>query len=61
MNSVARKYVNGNNKPVYQDFINWIGILESDEPIFTENNVLDFWGCGERFGIVPISRYKGYW
>ncbi len=61
MNSVARKYVNGNNKPVYQNFVNWIGILESDEPIFTENNVLDFWGCGERFGIVPISKYKGYW
>ena len=61
MNSVARKYVNGNNKPVYQNFVNWIGVLESDEPIFTENNVLDFWGCGERFGIVPISKYKGYW
>jgi len=61
MNSVARKYVNGNNKPVYQNFVNWIGILESEEPIFTESNVLDFWGCGERFGIVPISKYKGYW
>ncbi len=61
MNSVARKYVNGNNKPVYQNFVNWIGILESDEPIFTENSVLDFWGCGERFGIVPINKFKGYW
>ena len=61
MNSIAREYVNGNNKPVYQNFTNWIGILESDEPIFTKNNVLDFWGCGERFGIVPISKFKGYW
>lgn len=61
MNSVARQYVNGNNTPIYQNFVNWIGILESDKPIFLENNVLDFWGCGERFGIVPINKYKGYW
>lgn len=61
MNSIARQYVNGNNTPIYQNFVNWIGILESDKPIFSENNVLDFWGCGERFGIVPISKYKGYW
>ena len=61
MNSIARQYVNGNNTPIYQNFVNWIGILESDKPIFLENNVLDFWGCGERFGIVPINKYKGYW
>ena len=61
MNSIARQYVNGNNAPIYQNFVNWIGILESDEPIFLENHVLDFWGCGERFGIVPINKYRGYW
>ena len=61
MNSIARKYVNGNNTPIYQNFVNWIGIVESDKPIFLENNVLDFWGCGERFGIVPINGNKGYW
>ncbi|NHN25984.1 hypothetical protein FIA58_009890 [Flavobacterium jejuense] len=61
MNSVARQYVNGNNTPIYQNFVNWIGILESNKPIFLENNVLDFWGQGERFGIVPINKYKGYW
>ena len=61
MDSIARKYVNGNNTPIYQNFVNWIGILENDKPIFSENNVLDFWGYGERFGIVPINEYKGYW
>lgn len=61
MNSIAREYVNGNNEPIYQNFVNWIGIVESENPIFLENNVLDFWGCGERFGIVPINKYKGYW
>ncbi|WBX75761.1 FAD-dependent monooxygenase [Tenacibaculum ovolyticum] len=61
MNSIARQYVNGNNTPVYQNFVNWIGIIENEEPIFSENNVLDFWGSGERFGIVPINKNKGYW
>ena len=61
MNSIVRQYVNGNNTPIYQNFVNWIGIVESEKPIFSENNVLDFWGCGERFGIVPINKNKGYW
>lgn len=61
MNSIARKYVNKDNNPVYQNFVNWISIVESDKPIFKENTVLDFWGYGERFGIVPINKYKGYW
>ena len=61
MNSVARKYVNGSNEPIYQNFVNWIGIVESKHPVFPDNNVLDYWGCGERFGIVPINKYKGYW
>ena len=61
MKSIARHYVNGNNAPVYQNFVNWIGLLESETPIFPEHNVLDFWGCGERFGIVPINTHKGYW
>lgn len=61
MDSIARQYVNGNNTPIYQNFVNWIGIVESEKPIFSENNVLDFWGCGERFGIVPINKNKGYW
>lgn len=62
MNSVARQYVNGDNKPLYQNFVNWIGIVESDTPIFSDTDtVLDFWGNGERFEIVPINQYKGYW
>lgn len=61
MNSIARKYIHGNNQPVYQNYINWVGILESDNPLPIENNVLDYWGCGERFGIVPIGKNKVYW
>jgi len=61
MNSISRKYVHGNNTPEYQNFVNWIGIVESPFPIFSELHALDYWGYGERFGIVPINKYKGYW
>jgi 2-polyprenyl-6-methoxyphenol hydroxylase-like FAD-dependent oxidoreductase len=61
MASLARKYVNGENKPIYQGFINWVGVFESDTKVFKEIAVNDYWGIGERFGIVPISPYKAYW
>ncbi len=61
MNSVTRQYVLGNNKPVYQGFINWVGICESPKEMFSEMAVCDYWGVGERFGIVPVSPQKAYW
>ena len=61
MNSITRKYVNDNNAPVYQGFINWIGVIDSRRDIFSEVNVSDYWGVGKRFGIVPITLNKAYW
>jgi len=61
MNSIARAYVNGDNQPVYQKFINWIGVYQSEQAIFEEIVIGDYWGVGERFGIVPISSNKAYW
>ena len=61
MNSITRQFVNGNNTPIYQGFINWIGVCESDRAIVDEISVRDTWGRGERFGVVPVTRYKVYW
>lgn len=61
MSSVARAFINGNNQPVYQGFINWIGVYESKKSIFSDIEVKDYWGVGERFGIVPVSATKAYW
>jgi len=61
MNSTVRTYVCGQNSPVYQGFINWIGTFESKEKIFSKNEISDYWGIGERFGIVPVSETKAYW
>ena len=61
MKSEARKYVHGNSTPVYQNYVNWVGLIEHPSPFITENNILDYWGSGERFGLVPLSENKAYW
>jgi 2-polyprenyl-6-methoxyphenol hydroxylase-like FAD-dependent oxidoreductase len=61
LNSLTRQYVNNHNTPIYQGFINWIGVIESDSELFTKLSVADYWGVGERFGIVPVSHTKAYW
>lgn len=61
MASYARQYVVGVNAPVYQGFINWIGVFESKDDFFEDIAVEDYWGVGERFGIVPITKRKAYW
>lgn len=61
MNSIARHYVQQDNQPVFQKLINWIGVFESETALFDGTSVADYWGVGERFGIVPVSTHKAYW
>ncbi|ALX15345.1 monooxygenase [Burkholderia cepacia JBK9] len=61
MNSVARRHVIGDNTPVYQGFVNWIGIAQSDAPLVDEVSISDYWGTRERFGIVAVDRHRLYW
>ena len=61
MKSISRKYVNGSNTPIYQGFINWVGVFEDKSVNFSDLSVSDYWGVGERFGIVPVSKNKAYW
>jgi len=61
MKSLTRKYVNGTNSPIYQGFINWVGVYEQETTYFSDLSVSDYWGTGERFGIVPVSSNKAYW
>ncbi|WP_437821464.1 FAD-dependent oxidoreductase [Sorangium sp. So ce1078] len=61
MNSIARKFVHGDNRPRYQGFINWIGTFTSPRAVFSEIEVKDYWGVGARFGVVPVSDARAYW
>ncbi|WP_175872078.1 FAD-dependent oxidoreductase [Burkholderia sp. BCC0397] len=61
MNSVARRHVVGDDTPVYQGFVNWIGIAQGDAPLVDEVSIFDYWGRRERFGIVALDRHRMYW
>lgn len=61
MASCVRQYVHGHNTPVYQGFINWVGVYASECPAFADIEVSDYWGVGARFGIVPVDEYRAYW
>lgn len=64
MRSAARQYVTGDNTPRYQGFINWVGITQlppGEPPLFDAPAIHDYWGCGLRFGIVPVSPHTYYW
>lgn len=61
MGSVARKFVAGDNTPVYQGFVNWIGVAQAPHALVDDMLIQDFWGAGERFGCVPIRPDLMYW
>ncbi|MDR2332498.1 MAG: FAD-dependent monooxygenase [Burkholderiaceae bacterium] len=61
MDSVARKFVAGDNTPVYQGFVNWIGVAQGPHALVDDMAIQDFWGAGERFGCVPIRPDLVYW
>lgn len=61
MNSVARAYVSGDNRPIHQGFANWLGVVQTEQPLFEDGHILDVWGVGQRFGVVPISPTTAYW
>ena len=48
----------GGNAPVYQGFVNWIGVAESSRDLVDGASIHDYWGHGERVGIVALGRRK---
>ncbi len=60
MSSPLRKFVHGDDRPRYGGFVNWIGVARSREDAFDPNAIVDVWGTGERFGLVPISTRVAY-
>lgn len=61
MESVARKFVAGDNTPIYQGFVNWIGVAQAPHALVNDISIQDFWGAGQRFGCVAIRHELVYW
>ncbi|MFT6403972.1 MAG: 2-polyprenyl-6-methoxyphenol hydroxylase-like FAD-dependent oxidoreductase [Marinomonas primoryensis] len=69
MHSAARQNITAalntelpvDNEAIYQGFINVIGITQSPLTLIDKGVIQDYWGDGERFGIVPINDKTCYW
>lgn len=61
MASVARRYVAPQAQPVYQGFLNWVGITRITGVTRAGTEIRDYWGVGQRFGIVPVQGDTVYW
>lgn len=61
MNSVARSFVAGDNRPIYQGFVNWIGVAQGNDALVNDIGIQDYWGSGHRFGCVAIRTDLLYW
>lgn len=61
MDSVARRFVAGDNAPIYQGFVNWIGVARGNDALVSEIGIQDYWGSGDRFGCVAIRKNLVYW
>ncbi len=61
MGSVAREFVAGDNTPVYQGFVNWIGVAQGERALVSDMAIQDYWGSGNRFGCVAVRPELVYW
>ncbi|SEC20955.1 2-polyprenyl-6-methoxyphenol hydroxylase [Pseudomonas saponiphila] len=61
MGSVAREFVAGDNTPVYQGFVNWIGVAQGESALLGDVAIQDYWGAGNRFGCVAVRPELVYW
>nr|WP_314483356.1 FAD-dependent oxidoreductase [uncultured Pseudomonas sp.] len=61
MASVTRQFVAGDNTPLYQGFVNWIGVARGSGPLMDDVSIRDYWGMGLRFGAVAVRPDLVYW
>ena len=62
MSSTLRRKISPVSQPVYQGFVNVIGISHSSPTRpFNNQSIQDYLGDGERFGIVPIDASTCFW
>ena len=61
MDSAARRFVAPGQRPVYQGFVNQVGISRLTRPLKHPGDILDVWGTNTRFGVVPVADDMVYW
>jgi 2-polyprenyl-6-methoxyphenol hydroxylase-like FAD-dependent oxidoreductase len=56
--SAVRAQLLGDGEPLYAGYVAWRGVAEPER---APDEVSETWGCGRRFGVVPIEKGRVYW
>lgn len=60
IHSVIRQQMFPEARLLYSGYTAWRGVVTTDDEVAL-GRTSESWGCGSRFGIVPISRHEIYW
>lgn len=58
LHSVVRRQLHGNAPPCYAGYSAWRGVVTHS---VTPEEAGEYWGCGQRFGILPLAKGEVYW
>jgi 2-polyprenyl-6-methoxyphenol hydroxylase-like FAD-dependent oxidoreductase len=58
--STVRSAVAGGLGPAYAGYVGWRAVTTASEPSLAET-MSESWGCGHRFGLVPLGNGRLYW
>jgi 2-polyprenyl-6-methoxyphenol hydroxylase-like FAD-dependent oxidoreductase len=61
LHSVVRAQLFGRSKPRYAGYSAWRAVVPYDTHRLPAGMIGETWGCGARFGIVPMSGNRVYW
>lgn len=61
INSVVRAQLFGKSKPRYSGYTAWRAVVGFDHRKLPYTEASETWGCGARFGLVPMSGDRLYW
>src|SRR5919106_2136170 len=61
LHSAVRAQLVGARRPRYAGYTAWRGVARFEHGRLPEGAGAETWGCGARFGLVPMSRGRVYW
>lgn len=61
LHSVVRNRLHGSAPPRYAGYTSWRGVVEGSVARLEDGVSVESWGCGMRFGMVPIGDGLVYW
>jgi 2-polyprenyl-6-methoxyphenol hydroxylase-like FAD-dependent oxidoreductase len=61
IHSIFRKKLIPGSAPRFAGYTCWRAVIDNVPPDFNFEDVVEMWGAGSRFGIVPLAGKRVYW